>query len=163
MDIFGIGPTELVFIILIALIILGPKDMEKTGRAIGRFLRNMTTSDGWQVFRETSREIRNLPNRLMREANIEDLEKEVGKIGKEVDEVGKEIEEASEIKGFGAWANPAAAKSKPPQSKPVPAEAPKDQALDPESEPEPEREPELEPEPPSPPEKENNKETNKDE
>ena len=91
MDIFGIGPTELIFIILIALIILGPKDMEKTGRAIGRFLRNMTTSDGWRVFRETSREIRNIPNRLMREANIEDLEKEVGKIGKEVDEIGKEI------------------------------------------------------------------------
>ena len=68
MDIFGIGPTELVFIILIALIILGPKDMQKTGRTIGRFLRNLTTSDGWRVFRDTSREIRNIPNRLMREA-----------------------------------------------------------------------------------------------
>jgi sec-independent protein translocase protein TatB len=157
MDIFGIGPTELIFIILIALIILGPKDMEKTGRAIGRFLRNMTTSDGWRVFRETSREIRNIPNRLMREANIEDLEKEVGKIGKEVDEIGKEIEEASEVKGFGTWANPAAAKPKPPQSKPVPAEASKDQAPDPE--------PESELKSPPPPEKETqgtNKETDED-
>ena len=29
MDIFGIGPTELVFIILIALIVLGPKGYAK--------------------------------------------------------------------------------------------------------------------------------------
>ena len=118
MDIFGIGPTELVFIILIALILLGPKDMQKAGRTIGRFLRNMTTSDGWRAFRDTSKEIRNLPNRLMREANLEELEKEVGKIGKDI---GGAVDE----KGFGTWTNPAAAKPKPPQSRPVSAEAPK--------------------------------------
>lgn len=128
MDIFGIGPTELVFIILIALIVLGPKDMQKTGRAIGRWLRNMTTSDGWRAFRDTSREIRNLPNRLMREANLEDLEKEVGKIGKEVDDAAKEIKEAADVKGFGTWANPTGARPKPPQSKPAPAEAPESRA-----------------------------------
>jgi sec-independent protein translocase protein TatB len=118
MDILGIGPTELVFIILIALILLGPKDMQKTGRTIGRWLRNMTTSDGWRAFRDTSREIRNLPNRLMREANLEDLEKDVGKIG-------KEIQDAADIKGYGAWTNQAKANPKPPQSKPVADEAPK--------------------------------------
>jgi len=125
MDILGIGPTELVFIILIALIVLGPKEMQKTGRTIGRWLRNMTTSDGWRAFRDTSREIRNLPNRLMREANIEDLQKDIGKIG-------KEIEESADVKGFGTWANPAAAKPKPPPSKPQPAEASKKQVSPPE-------------------------------
>ena len=128
MDIFGIGPTELVFIILIALIVLGPKDMQKTGRTIGRWLRDMTTSDGWRAFRDTSREIRNLPNRLMREANLEDIEKDVGQIGKDVGKIGKEIEEAADVKGFGTWANPNTAKPKPPQSKPAPAEAPEKQA-----------------------------------
>ena len=116
MDIFGIGPTELAFIILIALILLGPKEMEKTGRTIGRFLRDMTKSEGWRAFRDTSRELRNLPNRLMRDANIEDIQKNVNKIG-------KEIEESTDIKGFGTWGDPAAARPKPPQSKPVPAEA----------------------------------------
>jgi len=116
MDIFGIGPTELAFIILLALILLGPKEMEKAGRTIGRFLRDMTRSESWRAFRDTSREIRNLPNRLMREANIEDLQKDVGKIG-------KEIEESATVKGFGTWANPAAGKPKPPQSGPKPAEA----------------------------------------
>jgi sec-independent protein translocase protein TatB len=141
MDIFGIGPTELVFIILIALIVLGPKDMQKTGRTIGRWLRNLTTSEGWRAFRDTSREIRNLPNRLMREANLEDLEKDVGKIG-------KEIKEATDVKGFGTWANPASPKPNPPQSRPAPAEAPKSHAPAPEAIP--------------PLEKETDKEINKD-
>ena len=143
MDIFGIGPTELVFIILIALIMLGPKDMEKTSRTIGRWLRDLTTSDGWRAFRDTSREIRNLPNRLMREANLEDLEKDVGKIG-------KEIKEATDVKGFGTWASPAAARPIPPQSKPAPAEEPEISSAS----------PEVTPPPAQEKVKENHKETN---
>ena len=74
MEILGIGMPELIFVIIIALIILGPKDMQKAGKTIGKFLRNVITSDGWKIFQQTSRDLRTLPNRLMREAN-EDLEK----------------------------------------------------------------------------------------
>ena len=73
MDILGIGPLELLFIVIIALIVLGPKDMAKAGRSIGRFLRTMTMSETWQVVRQASNEIRGLPNRLMREAGIDEF------------------------------------------------------------------------------------------
>jgi len=76
MEILGIGPSELVFIIVIALIVLGPRDMQKAGRTVGRWLNSLIRSDGWKAFQQTSREIRNLPNRLMREANIEMMEAE---------------------------------------------------------------------------------------
>ena len=71
MEILGIGMAELVFIIIIALIVLGPRDMQKAGRTIGKFLRNIVQSDGWKVFRQTSNEIRTLPHKLMRDANNE--------------------------------------------------------------------------------------------
>ena len=76
MDIFGIGASELVFIILIAIIVLGPKDMQKAGRTIGRFLNQLMRSEGWKVFQKTSNELRNLPRNLMREANMEMMEAE---------------------------------------------------------------------------------------
>jgi Sec-independent protein secretion pathway components len=76
MDIFGIGASELIFIILIAIIVLGPKDMQKAGRTIGRFLNQLMRSDGWKVFQKTSNELRNLPRNLMREANMEMMEAE---------------------------------------------------------------------------------------
>ena len=79
MEIFGIGASELVFILLIAIIVLGPRDMQKAGRTIGRWLNELVRSDSWKVFQKTSAELRNLPRNLMREANLEvaELDREV--------------------------------------------------------------------------------------
>src|ERR1044071_4870975 len=81
MEFLGVGPSELIFIIVIALIVLGPKDMQKAGRTIGRWLNQLVRSDGWKAFQQTSREIRNMPTTLMREANMEmaEMEKELRK------------------------------------------------------------------------------------
>lgn len=73
MEILGIGTQELIFILLIAIIVLGPKDMQKAGKTVGRWLNRMMRSDGWRAFQRASREIRNLPTNLMREANLDDL------------------------------------------------------------------------------------------
>lgn len=72
MEFLGIGPLELLFILLIALIVLGPKDMVKAGRTMGRFLRSVITSPTWKAVTQTSNELRRLPNRLIREAGLEE-------------------------------------------------------------------------------------------
>jgi sec-independent protein translocase protein TatB len=81
MEILGVGPSELIFIIIIALIVLGPKDMQKAGKTIGQYLNKLVRSDGWKAFQQTSRELRNLPTNLMREANLDlaDAEKDIRK------------------------------------------------------------------------------------
>ena len=73
MEIFGIGASELIFILLIAIIVLGPKDMQKTGKTIGRWLNQFVRSDGWKALQRGSKENRSLPTNLMREANLEEL------------------------------------------------------------------------------------------
>lgn len=83
MEILGVGMPELVFIVIIALIVLGPKDMQKAGKTIGKWMRDVVTSDGWKLFQQTSRELRTLPNKLMREAN-EELNQIGNQLGKEV-------------------------------------------------------------------------------
>jgi Sec-independent protein translocase protein TatA len=74
MEILGVGPLELFFILLIALIVLGPNDMAKAGRTLGRFMRQVVKSPAWNAMRNISQELRVLPNRLMREAGIEEEE-----------------------------------------------------------------------------------------
>jgi sec-independent protein translocase protein TatB len=76
MEFLGIGAPELIFILLIALILLGPKDMQKAGKTIGRWLNQLVRSDWWKAFRQTSDEIRRLPTNLMREANREMMDVE---------------------------------------------------------------------------------------
>ena len=76
MEILGIGAQELIFIVIIALIVLGPKDMQKAGKTIGRWLNQLVNSDTWKIFQQTSGELRNLPRNLMKEANMEMRETE---------------------------------------------------------------------------------------
>ena len=76
MEIFGVGASELIFILIIAIIVLGPRDMQKAGRTIGRWLNQLIRSDSWKIFQRTSAELRNLPRNLMREANAEIAEME---------------------------------------------------------------------------------------
>ena len=80
MDILGIGPLELFFIVLIALIVLGPKDMIKAGRSIGRTMRKIVTSENWRTIQQASQEIRNIPTRLMRDAGLEEATKDIAAV-----------------------------------------------------------------------------------
>ena len=119
MEFLGVGPSELFFIIIIALIILGPKDMQKAGKTLGKWMRDIVTSDGWKMFQQTSRELRTLPNRLMRDAN------------EELNQIGNELNNA---------ANPAASRFNAPgsslRSQPMPATLPENKIVPPVAEPE---------------------------
>lgn len=72
MQFLGIGPLEFLLIIVIAIIVLGPKGMIKAARETGRMIRKLIRSPLWRDVMETSREIRDLPNKIAREAGIEE-------------------------------------------------------------------------------------------
>ena len=93
MEFLGIGPLELIIILMIALLLLGPRDMAKAGRNLGRFLRKVVTSPQWRTITQTSREIRNLPTRLIREAGLEELEKDVNQLKKTTGDIQASLRE----------------------------------------------------------------------
>ncbi len=90
MDILGIGLPEIFFVAILALILLGPKDMAKAGRTIGRTLRSFVMSPTWQAMRTTGKEIRQIPTKLMREAGLEEMQAELQQAKKNVQSVAKE-------------------------------------------------------------------------
>ena len=88
MELFGIGPMELLFIILLAIIIFGPKDIVNASKTVGKSLNKFIRSDTWKTINQTTRELQNLPTRLMRESGLDDLEKsaqqEVARVNRSV-------------------------------------------------------------------------------
>ncbi len=62
MNFMGIGPGELLLILLIALIIFGPGKLPELGRALGRSIRE---------FREATRDVTTQITRELREAEKE--------------------------------------------------------------------------------------------
>ena len=75
MEILGIGPLEFLLIVLLALIILGPKEMQKAGKSLGQNLNKLVKSEFWKDIQHTSENLRNLPTELMRDAELDELKK----------------------------------------------------------------------------------------
>ena len=73
MEIFGIGPLELVLIVLVAIIVLGPKEMMTSAQKAATWLKKLRKSDIW----ETTKEVMDIPNQVMKETG---LDKEIHEI-----------------------------------------------------------------------------------
>jgi len=73
MNIFGIGPLEIIFVLIIGILVLGPEGMIEAGSKLGKFLRSIIRSTWWQNIRKGVSEIQYLPQRLIREAELEEL------------------------------------------------------------------------------------------
>ena len=74
MDLFGVGPLELLLVVLLALVLFGPKDIANNARSAGRFLNRLYKSEGWRTMTQASSALRSLPNRLAREAELEQVD-----------------------------------------------------------------------------------------
>jgi Sec-independent protein translocase protein TatA len=84
MEFLGIGPLELLLIIILALIVFSPKDIAGGGKAVGRWINRLYRSDTYRSMKQVSQELQDLPNRLAREAHLDelkDLQKEVKSAG----------------------------------------------------------------------------------
>jgi Sec-independent protein translocase protein TatA len=138
MDFFGIGWLELFFILIIVLLVAGPKDIERGAKGLGRTINKLNRSPSFQAIRRASTELRNLPQRLAKEANLEELKElsqevkqvtqEVQQVQQDVQQVRQELKEnTSNITGahktFQAWVQelPAENGTPPPALPPPPA------------------------------------------
>lgn len=65
---FGIGASELLIIAIVALIVVGPKDLPRLLRSIGQFTRKI---------QGMAREFQHHLNEAAKEAGVEDIQKEV--------------------------------------------------------------------------------------
>lgn len=93
MEILGVGPLELIFILVIAILVLGPSEMGKAGRTIGRALNRFVKSSSWLTLQHVWRKLRYLPNLLMREAN---LEAELKSLGQDVVQLREYLQQVQE-------------------------------------------------------------------
>jgi Sec-independent protein translocase protein TatA len=74
MEFLGVGPLELFLVLLLALALIGPKDIGKHARTVGRTLQRVYRSEEWKTVQQASRNLRSLPNRLAREAEFDELD-----------------------------------------------------------------------------------------
>ena len=81
MQIFGgIGVSEILFVLVLMVIVLGPQKMVEGARDLGKTIRKVTHSQFWRDVQQTSKEIHEIPNKIMKEADIEEDVQEIQRV-----------------------------------------------------------------------------------
>lgn len=87
MQVFNVGALELLFILILAFLVLGPKRAIKTARDIGGWIRNLVRSPIWREIVHTSNEIRDLPKKIMDDAELSQMMNELDLSAQEIKEI----------------------------------------------------------------------------
>ncbi|TLN26587.1 hypothetical protein FDZ74_01820 [bacterium] len=86
MEILGIGLPELALILVVVLLVLGPKDMAGTARRIARTIRALTQSDFWRTTREAWKMAQEIPSELLRETGLDEARDDLRKMQSEINQ-----------------------------------------------------------------------------
>ena len=78
---FNIGFAELLVILLIAFVVVGPKDLPKVARALGRFIKY----------------IRNMIEEVKRESGLDEVENELKTMERKIDEGVRSVDIRPEL------------------------------------------------------------------
>lgn len=71
MEIFNVGILEFLFLLLLAFLILGPKKTIETAGDIGRWFKEFVKSPIWKDIVRTSRDLKEMPRKLMDDVEIQ--------------------------------------------------------------------------------------------
>ncbi len=92
MEFLGIGLPELGLILVVILLVLGPKDMAGTARRIARTIRTLSQSEFWRTTREAWKMAQEIPAELMRESGLDEARAELDKMGKDLNQWKREVD-----------------------------------------------------------------------
>jgi Sec-independent protein translocase protein TatA len=73
----GIGIPELVLLVLLIFVVVGPERSRGAALEIGRFLGKLLRSEWWKEISEITQSLRDLPTTLIKMAELEDMQSEL--------------------------------------------------------------------------------------
>jgi len=82
MEILNIGPLELLVILVLAVLLFGPDDLVNFAHKAGRWIYNLRKSELWQEIVGTSKQIQEIPQQIMQEAELEETLKEINALNR---------------------------------------------------------------------------------
>ncbi|MCD4753829.1 MAG: twin-arginine translocase TatA/TatE family subunit [Anaerolineaceae bacterium] len=101
MKFFNFGGLEIIFILVIMIIFLGPDQVAKLAKNLGSLIRKITQSEFWGSIWRTSREIRDLPRTLADETGLQERLNEIQNSTKgiiaDVGQIRKDLDEEQEL------------------------------------------------------------------
>lgn len=83
----GIGLPELVILALLGFVVIGPERSREVALSAGRLLRKVMTSSWWKDFSSITKSLRDLPNTLVRMAEIEEAQADLERTMRDIEDL----------------------------------------------------------------------------
>jgi sec-independent protein translocase protein TatB len=101
MTFLNIGILEIILVLVVMIIFLGPEQVVDMAGKFGRFIRKITRSEFWTTVSDASREIRNIPKTLVEETGLEesiqDIKQTTDELQGQLSEVQDELSEEASV------------------------------------------------------------------
>jgi len=72
MKLFNIGLPEVLLLIILIFIILGPSGLVSSARSLGSWFRKVSKSQLWKDILSTSNEIKEFPHKIIKEVDLDE-------------------------------------------------------------------------------------------
>lgn len=86
----GFGLPEIIIILLLSFVLIGPERTQEVALNTGRLLRKVIRSEWWKEVNEITRAMKDLPTTLVRMAEIEETQKELRDTMREINDITRE-------------------------------------------------------------------------
>lgn len=99
----GIGLPELLILALLGFVVIGPERAQDVALRAGRFLRTVMRSGWWRDFNQVAQAMRDLPNTLVRMAELEEAQADIRRSMQEIEqEVSAEMNQIGQMGDIGS-------------------------------------------------------------
>ncbi len=91
MRILNIGIREVILLLLIMLILFGPKQMQENARKLAQTIRRFVRSDAWRTFLGMYDDVNAIKDEVIRESGIREVQDSLRGVNRELSSIDKDL------------------------------------------------------------------------
>ena len=91
MRIFNIGIREVILLLVIMLLLFGPRQMQDNARSLAKGIRRFTRSKAWRSFLGMVDDVNSIKDQVIRESGIQEVQDSLRGINRQLNEIDSDL------------------------------------------------------------------------
>lgn len=97
MRIFNVGIREVILLLVIMLVLFGPRQMQENARKMAQGIRRFVRSDTWRTFLGLYDDVNNIKDQVIRESGIRDVQDSLRGVNRQLYDLDRELQQNSRM------------------------------------------------------------------
>ena len=91
MRIFNVGIREVILLLVIMLILFGPRQMQENARNLAKWIRKLVRSDTWRTFLGLVDDVNTIKEEVIRESGIREVQDSLRGVNRQLGEIDADL------------------------------------------------------------------------